>query len=138
MRHASTISGRTIFRIAPERLWFAAQVDDEVFSQSNLVSLGGEAIVTEMQHSRTVLRISGSGTETLLNRGLPIDLDASVFAAGNFVQSDIHHIPVLVHKLEGAEVTVFDVYVPRDLAESFWEWLVETAAPLGCEICRTT
>jgi heterotetrameric sarcosine oxidase gamma subunit len=136
MRHASTRGGRSVFRVAPERLWITAEADDEVLGRLDVLSLGAEAIVTEIEHGRTVLRISGRGSETLLSRGLPVDLDASVFPVNSFVQSAIHHMSVLVHKVDCAEEFVFDVYVSRDLALTFWGWLTEAAAPLGCKIMQ--
>jgi len=136
MRQAITSGGRSVFRVAPERIWIAVPADDEVLGRADDLSLGDEAIVTEIKHSRTVLRISGRGSEVLLNRGLPIDLDASVFSVNSFVQSAIHHMSVLVHKVDSTEEAVFDVYVSRDLAMTFWEWLTEAAGPLGCEIIQ--
>jgi sarcosine oxidase gamma subunit len=46
----------------------------------------------------------------------------------------IHHIPVLVHRVELDGDDAFDVYVTCDYAVSFWEWLTDAAQSLGYEI----
>ena len=81
-----------------------------------------------------MFRVAGPRSDLLLNRGLPIDLDPEVFPVNAFAQSAIHHMHVLVHRVDIAHALVFDTYVSRELAVSFWEWLTEAAAPLGYEI----
>ena len=125
---------RSIFRVAPERLWVAGPSDDDLLRTFDGAALGEDAVVTEIGHSRTVVRVSGTGARTLLNRGLPVDLDSSVFPADAFAQSVIHHIPVLVHRVHLDGDGDFDVYVTRDYAVSFWEWLTGAARSLGCQI----
>lgn len=125
---------RTVFRVAPERLWLAGPSNDPGLRAIDVGSLGEEAIVTEIGNSRTVVRVTGTAARLLLNRGLPVDLDATEFPANAFAQSVIQHIPVLVHRIRAEGHDAFDVYVTRDYAVSFWEWLTGAAASLGCEI----
>lgn len=125
---------RSIFRVAPERLWVAGPSDDDLLHRFGGAAPGEDAVVTEIGHSRTVVRVAGTGARTLLNRGLPVDLDAAVFPVEAFAQSVIHHIPVLVHRVDLDGDGDFDVYVARDYALSFWEWLTEAAQSLGCQI----
>ena len=136
LRQAKSCGDRTVFRVAPERFWITGPANDEVLQRLDCESLGGDAIITEIEHSRTVLRISGPRSDILLNRGLPIDLHSTVFPANSFAQSAIHHVPVLVHRVDITDELVFDAYVTREYAVSFWEWLIEAAAPLGCEIMQ--
>ena len=134
LRQAKSFGDRSIFRVGPERLWVIGASNDKILHQLDSVSFGDEAILTEIGHSRTVLRISGPESDTLLNRGLPIDLDPKVFPVNAFAQSTIHHMSVLVHRVDITKELVFDIYISRELAITFWEWLTEAAAPLGCEI----
>ena len=120
-----------LFRVGPERLWLAGPGDDTLRPRIEGALSPQEVAVTDLGHSRTVLRILGPGVRVLLGRGLPIDLDERAFAPDAFAQSVIHHIPVLVHRVGGQDEAAFDVYVPRDLAASFWGWLTAAAAPLG-------
>jgi methylglutamate dehydrogenase subunit D len=125
---------RSIFRVTPERLWVAGPSDDDLLRTFDGTALGDDAVVTEIGHSRTVVRVAGTGARTLLNRGLPVDLDTAVFPVDAFAQSVIHHIPVLVHRVDRDGDGDFEVYVTRDYAVSFWEWLTEAAQSLGCQI----
>jgi len=125
---------RSVFRVGPERLWLAGPSDDPVLRAIDAASLVDDGIVTEIGASRTVVRVAGTGARLLLNRGLPVDLDAIVFPADAFAQSVIQHIPVLVHRVRVDGDGAFDVYVARDYAVSFWQWLTDAAASLGCEI----
>jgi methylglutamate dehydrogenase subunit D len=124
---------RSIFRVGPERLWIAGPSEEAPLRAVGADSLGHGAIVTEIGDSRTVVRVAGTGGRVLLNRGLPVDLDAIAFPPDAFAQSVIQHIPVLVHRVR-ADGDAFDVYVTRDYAVSFWEWLTGAALSLGCEI----
>ena len=125
---------RSIFRVRPERLWIAGSSNDEVLRDLKFESIGEGAVITQLGHGRTVLRTTGPKSDLLLNRGLPVDLDPEAFPANAFAQSAIHRMHVLVHRVDLAGELAFDVYVSRDVAVSFWEWLTEAAAPMGCEI----
>lgn len=112
----------------------AGAADDDLLRTFVTQAPGEDAVVTEIGHSRTVVRVAGAQARTLLNRGLPVDLDHSVFPVDAFAQSVIHHIPVLVHRTGPEGEAVFDVYVTRDYAVSFWEWLTRVAQALGGQI----
>ena len=125
-----------LLRVGPERLWLAGPCPAALRARIEETLIVDEAVVTDLGHSRTVLRILGSGARTLFSRGLPIDLDERSFAPNAFAQSLIHHIPVLVHRVDLQDQITFDVYVPRDYAESFWGWLVAAAAPIGGDVAE--
>ena len=123
-----------LLRVGPERLWLAGPCPAALRARIEETLIVDEAVVTDLGHSRTVLRILGPGARTLFSRGLPIDLDESAFAPNAFAQSLIHHIPVLVHRVDLQDQITFDVYVPRDYGVSFWGWLTAAAAPIGCHV----
>jgi sarcosine oxidase subunit gamma len=131
-RRATSREDRSIFRVGPERVWLTGPLSDEWLREIDTRTFADEAVVTELGQSRTVMRIEGPGARALLNRGLPIDLDDAIFDVGSFAQSAIHHIPVLVHRVDGAGA--FDVYVAREYAASLWEWLTEAVQSIGCRI----
>ena len=46
-------------------------------------------------------------------------------------QTAIHHIGVLIHR---REAEVFDLFVFRGFALSFWEWLTDAALEYGYQV----
>lgn len=133
-RRAVSQGARSIFRVGPERLWLAGPAEDNVLSTLGKTLAGVNAAVAEIGDSRTVLRVAGVDAKLLLNRGLPVNLEDDAFPVEAFAQSLIHHMPVLVHRVGVSASDAFDVYVTRDYALSFWEWLTRAAESLGCDI----
>jgi len=131
---AVSANERSVFRVAPERLWLAGAATDAVLRCLDEAALGGQGVVTDIAASRTVIRVLGPNAGELLNRGLPVDLDLARFPAESFAQSAIDHMPVLVHRVSMDRGVAFDVYVTSDYAVSFWQWLTEAAQSFGCEI----
>lgn len=125
-----------LLRVGPERLWLTGPCPAALRARIEETLIVDEAVVTDLGHSRTVLRILGPGARTLFSRGLPIDLDESAFPLNGFAQSLIHHIPVLVHRIDVQDETTFDVYVSRDYAVSFWGWLTAAASPNGGHVAE--
>lgn len=132
-RTAHGNSDHTLFMVAPQRFLIC----------SNSQELGAlltarfdtkSGVITELGHSRTRIRIQGPNARALLARGVAIDLDADVFPAGNFAQSAIHHMWLLLHNVSSQRHgDAYDVYVMRSFAVSFWHWLTSSALLLGCE-----
>jgi sarcosine oxidase subunit gamma len=83
-----------------------------------------EAVVTDLGHSRTVIRITGTSATALLARGIAIDLDDGAFPVDRFAQTAIREVGVLLHRAAGES---FDLYVPRSFAAWLWDWLTEAA-----------
>ena len=127
---------RRLFLLAPERLWIAVPDDEGLGPRLAEAFDAQQAVVTELGHSRTVLRIAGQAARRVLAKGLPIDLDERAFPPGAFAQSAIHHIGLLLHRLDdGSDGTpVFEIYVARGFAVSFWDWLTEAATEPGYRV----
>lgn len=87
-----------------------------------------DAAVTDLSHSRAVVRLAGEKSTDVLAKGLPIDTALDVFPIGAVVQSTIHHINVTAYR---ADETTFDLYVFRGFAVSFWEWITDAAEEFG-------
>jgi methylglutamate dehydrogenase subunit D len=120
---ASTAGATTMFRVAPERLWVAAPVERNLGAQLRGALTSGETVVTELGHSRTIIRVRGPRAADLLARFIAIDLADREFPVGRFAQTSLLHTGTLVHRTAGDD---FDLYVPRSYALSIWE--VMTAA----------
>lgn len=129
------VSGRqvTIFQVAPGRYWIAAPRGEGIFGRladAIPIELGA---VTELGHSRCAIRISGPASRAVLARGFALDLEPEAFPAGSFAQTQVHHIPALIHR-PGDDPDLFEVLVMRTYGLSFWEWLFETAQSFGCTL----
>lgn len=93
------------------------------------------ARVVDLSASRVVVRLSGAGTVSLLQKGCGLDLAPAAFPPGSCASTLVSHYQCLLHRLpDGA---TFDIYVARSLARSAWEWLCETAATDSAAHLRT-
>jgi len=132
-RVASGNDVHTVYMVAPHRFLIVSEVQG--LGVSLLPCLDGDkGTLTELGHSRTRIRIHGPNARALLARGVAIDLDPTVFSSGEFVQSAIHHMWLLIHNVSSEqEGDAYDVYVLRSFAVSFWHWLVSSVELLGNE-----
>ncbi len=126
-RTAATASGKTVFRIAPRRLMLVTESEPLEGTLSMVVDAADAAIIA-LDHSRVRIRLEGIGARALLTRGMAVNLDDDVFQHGDFAQTNIHHMWVLVHRVAAkSDGEAFDIYILRSFALSFWHWLTNTA-----------
>ena len=131
-RRVSDSGQTTVFPVAPDKLWIAAPMAVGLHAKLSIALPVAQGVVTELGHSRTVIRISGPSTREVLARSFAIDLHPSVFPPGSFASSSMHHIGAMLHyvrDLGGAPV--FDVYLLRTFALSLFEGLCENADGFG-------
>ena len=74
---------------------------------------------------------SGPAATKVLRKGLTLDLDPGTFPERAVAQTAIHHIGTLVHR---REAEVFDLFVFRGFALSFWEWLTDASLEYGYRV----
>ncbi len=130
---ASARGDTAVFWTGPERLWVVTP-DRAVGERLERAFDDDRAVCVDLTHSRTILRIAGPKTRSLLAKGLPIDLHPREFPAGGVALGAIHHMGVAVHLRDTADGTTFDIYVGRSHALCLWEWLAESAAEFGYEV----
>ena len=53
-----------------------------------------------------------------------VDLDPAAFPIGRLAQTAIHHIDVLIHRIDER---AYEIWVVRSFAESLSEWLLGAA-----------
>ena len=90
--------------------------------------LTGLASVSDQSSSYAILRLSGPGTRTILQRGASIDFHPDAFHTGCAATTVIAHIGVIIWQVD--ELPTFDVAVFRSLSGSFQHWLKEAVATL--------
>ena len=88
------------------------------------------AVIVDLSHARSHVRIGGPTAAELLNRHCPLDLRPQAFPLNSVASSMMHHVGItLWHSKHG-----FDVFIPRGFALSIWQVLVDTALQFGLEI----
>lgn len=92
----------------------------------------GVAALTDQSHARCVLRLEGPQARALLAKGCGLDLDPRSFSAGRCAQSIVGPVAALLHLVDDGPI--FDLYLPRSYAASFWEWLADSAAEFGYRV----
>jgi heterotetrameric sarcosine oxidase gamma subunit len=97
--------------------------------------LKGLASVSDQSDGRAVIRIAGPRARDVLAKGLPIDLDPSVFVPGSAATSVIALMGATLWQVDDAPT--YDIAVFRSLAGSFWKWLTDSAAEFGYEVMPT-
>ena len=84
--------------------------------------------VTSLSHSRVRVVITGSGIPDLLSKGISVDLDPTQFGVGQFVQTALEHIGILLHRRGDDQ---YELYLPSTFARTLWEWLLDAAMADG-------
>ncbi len=118
---AQATNGVTAWRIAPDKIWIEGATDLADYHSDELVTL-------DLGHARTVITVSGKGARDLLACVISIDIGEAVFQDGDFVQTGIHGVGVLIQCRHSNR---FDILVPSTWARAVWDLLADTSAFLG-------
>jgi heterotetrameric sarcosine oxidase gamma subunit len=129
---AANTGEATAIWIAPRRLWLVAAAQDAAGLADLPDLLADRAAVTDLSDARVVLRLSGLEARSALAKLCRIDLHPKAFGSGRTAQTPLGQVPVLVHCVD--EAPTFDLYLPRSLAQSATEMLIDTAAEFGLEV----
>lgn len=120
----------TIFRTGPHQFWIVGK--DASLTDRLLEATAPEiGAVTPLSDSRVRIFVEGDCAVEILNKGIPIDLHASVFKVGRMALTGLHHTPILIHR---AGERRFEIYAMRTFALTVWEWLADAALEFGYEV----
>jgi len=107
-----------------------ALLDDMKWSMAQI-----SATLTDVSHSRVVLRIAGRSCRRLLGKGCPLDLHEDEFRADGCAVSTLAGTSFLLHASSTEEShDQFDMYVGRSFGRFIWEWLTDAASEYGYEV----
>jgi heterotetrameric sarcosine oxidase gamma subunit len=129
-----------ILRLSPEAYLIVTPANDQYayLARLRVALAGGRASLTDVSSGYATFRISGSSATELLYRGCSVPLEAANWAAGNCMTTSFGRFTVIIHWVAAAQA--FDLYVPRSLALSLWNCLVEggrdsdlLTAPVGAD-----
>ena len=118
--------------VAPGQ-WLAIERDPSKSSISALrADLADFAAVVDQSDSRLVLEVSGPLARLALAKGIPVDLDASVFKPGDVAQTIAAHISVQISLM--TERPAFELVSAASTAGSLWSWLSASAGEYGLDV----
>ncbi len=115
----------------PARYWWITARSNVTPAEFAAGLQSKEGCVIDMGHSRSVISLKGSAAQAVLQSGIAVDLEASVFKPGQIIASGLtHHTPINLHRLDDEH---FELYVYRSYAQHTLEWLLEVAKPYGVD-----
>lgn len=123
-RTAMRAGGMTLRKIAPDRMLIEG-CGDLSFNASD------ELVLLDLSHARTVITLSGTSARTVLALFCSVDVGERAFRPGEFIQTGIHHVGVLIQCIGPDD---FEIFVPVTWAASLWETITTNAEPFGYEV----
>ncbi len=121
--------------IGPNK-WWLIETDQRPGAESLASRLRNDAAVTTHGHGRSCIRLSGPNARDLLPKGCTLDFHPSRFSAGHCAQTTLGHAHALIICVDDAPI--FDVFVLRSYAVSFWEWITDAAKEFGYRVTSST
>lgn len=89
--------------------------------------------VTNLDHGRVVIRVTGNQAMWVLAKGIAIDFSLEAFPVQTSRNTSHHDIGLTIRRVDE---TTFDLFVFTSLARSFWHWLDIAASETGYEIVQ--
>ena len=121
--------------IGPHK-WWIIETEHRRRAESMASRLGNDAAVTTQGHGRCCIRLSGPNARDLLAKGCTLDFHPSRFSAGHCAQTSLGHVNTLINCIN--DEPVFDLFVLRSYAVSFWEWTTDAAREFGYRVIPPT
>jgi heterotetrameric sarcosine oxidase gamma subunit len=131
VNEGAVIDGLRVMHVAPRRVRLCAPFGDprlDALRRSIDPELG---VVTELGHSRELLRLKGEGVRHLMSLLMPIDFASSSFPLHAIAQSHVHHVPLLAMAVRDEDGEAFDLHVPRTFGQSIADWIVAHGAVMA-------
>jgi sarcosine oxidase subunit gamma len=130
---AASAGDVALFHVAPRRWWLVLPEDRSIDLAARLAAaVTRRAALTDLSHGRTVLRLSGLASRNVLQKLCRIDLHPRAFPVGCVAQTPLGQVTALIHALDDGPS--FDLYLPRSLAYSAVESLIDAATGFGLEM----
>jgi methylglutamate dehydrogenase subunit D len=90
------------------------------------------ASIAEQGDGRAIIRVGGPRARDALAKILGIDLHPRAFRPGDAAVTGAAHLELQLWQLD--DKPCYEIALLRGFAESFWHWLLASAADYGCEI----
>ncbi len=125
------IESTQICWIGPHK-WWIIETDQRHCTELIASRLGNSAAVTTQGHGRCCIRLSGPSARDLLAKGSTLDFHPGRFSAGHCAQTSLGHGNALINCIDDAPI--FDLFVLRSYAVSFWQWITDAAGEFGYRV----
>ena len=130
---ASSNEPSSILWIGPGR-YLIISVDSTILKSISNQLEDQQGALQDLSSARTVVRIQGETCRSIMAKGLNLPLDKDSFQPGQVVLSSFdHHYPAIIHNISDNQ-DMFDIYITRSFALSFWHWLCDSSLEYGYEI----
>jgi heterotetrameric sarcosine oxidase gamma subunit len=128
--HSPSNDDFVVMPIGPGRYLIESnKLDTEILFQKRITSANGA--VTNLDHGRVVIRISGNKATWVLAKGIAIDFSLDAFPVHSSRNTSHHDIGLTIRRVNE---NTFDLFIFTSLARSFWHWLDIAASEIGYEI----
>ena len=113
-------------------------VSEDAGLQDSLSKLpDDQGALQDLSCARTIIRVQGEASRHMMAKGLTVNLAKESFRTGQVILSSFdHHYPAIVHNVD-SETAVFDIYITRSFALSFWHWLCDSSLEFGYQVLET-
>jgi methylglutamate dehydrogenase subunit D len=116
--------GVAMLGIGPDAWLGFAPTGGPGWAQDLAARLSGQAYVVDQSGGYRLFVLTGADAGRLLQKGLPVDLDPSVFPPGAVIVSAIAHIGATLRHVEPG---LYHLFVPRSMGGSLLHWLETTS-----------
>ncbi|MCX4026747.1 sarcosine oxidase subunit gamma family protein [Endozoicomonas sp. SM1973] len=103
-----------------------AQVEKELHEH-----LHGHYLVVDVSGGQTILHLSGTNAEQVLQKSTGYDVHLRNFPVGKSVQTTLAKSTALIRRIE---TNTFELVVRRSFADYLWRWLVDASEEYGLSI----
>jgi heterotetrameric sarcosine oxidase gamma subunit len=130
---ARVVGSSSLLWIAPETWLLIVPPEPPGTLAPRLASvLGPAGAVVDQSHGLAALRLSGARARSVLAKGCRIDLHPKAFRTGQVARTIMAQVPTILHQTD--ELPSYRLLVPRTLAISYVDFLLDASAEFGCGV----
>lgn len=121
--------GVSIRWISPDE-WLVVVPGDQTFTiESELVAaVQGHCAIVNVSGGQTILQLSGSEVQSVLQKSLPLDIHRSVFPVGKVASTVFAKTQTVIARTAENE---WQLVIRRSFSDYVWLWLQDCCAPLS-------
>ncbi len=121
--------GVSIRWISPDE-WLVVVPGDQTFTiESELVAaMQGHCAIVNVSGGQTILQLSGSEVQSVLQKSLPLDIHSSVFPVGKVASTVFAKTQTVIARTAENE---WQLVIRRSFSDYVWLWLQDCCAPLS-------